>query len=123
MKIPDTIIRFVHRQTDKRVLLNLQSAIEARLSELESEIEVEQKAGRTVIESHRAPGLTIQYEEILCGKNCRGCPHGPYYYGYFRQGGRLRSVYIGKKLSRAGEVARLNAGFNAVWQANRERFR
>lgn len=122
MAVPDNIVRWVYRQTAKTNLLDLQSAIDARLAELEGEIEVEKKEGRTVIETRKAPGLTIQLEEVMCGKDCRGCPHGPYYYGYFRQGGKLRSVYIGKKLARASEVSRGDRGFAAVWQANKDRF-
>lgn len=34
-----------------------------------------------------------------------GDPHGPYWYGYFREGGRVRSVYIGKDLPRGGKRA------------------
>jgi len=123
VSVPDKIIRWVYRQTDRKQLLDLQSAIDARLAELEAEIEPEAKEGRTVVETQRTPGLTIQLEEIMCGKNCRGCPHGPYYYGYFRQGGRLRSVYIGKKLARAGEVARTDRGFALVWEANKGKIR
>jgi hypothetical protein len=46
-------------------------------------------------------GMTVQLERVRCGKpTCKRCPHGPYWYGYFREGGRLRSVYIGKRLPR-----------------------
>ena len=43
--------------------------------------------------------VTYRLEAVRCGKQgCRSCPHGPYWYAYFREGGRLRSRYIGRKL-------------------------
>lgn len=45
------------------------------------------------------PGVAYRLESVRCGKpNCKSCPHGPYWYAYFRDGGRLRSRYIGKEL-------------------------
>jgi hypothetical protein len=46
------------------------------------------------------PGkVTYRQEQVRCGReNCTRCPHGPYWYAYWREGGRLRSRYIGKEL-------------------------
>lgn len=45
------------------------------------------------------PEVTYRLESVRCGKpNCRSCPHGPYWYAYFREGSRLRSRYIGREL-------------------------
>lgn len=38
-------------------------------------------------------------EYIRCGKGCSGCPHGPYWYTYFRTNGKLRKRYVGKSYS------------------------
>jgi hypothetical protein len=35
---------------------------------------------------------------VKCGKKCGGCPHGPYWYAYWREGKRLRKRYVGKGL-------------------------
>lgn len=35
---------------------------------------------------------------IRCGKGCSGCPHGPYWYGYYRHKGSFVSFYIGRDL-------------------------
>lgn len=44
-------------------------------------------------------GVTYRLESVRCGKpGCRTCPHGPYWYGYYREEGRLRSRYIGPEL-------------------------
>jgi hypothetical protein len=43
--------------------------------------------------------VTYRLEMVRCGKsNCRSCPHGPYWYAYYREGKRLRSRYIGPVL-------------------------
>src|ERR687887_657939 len=43
--------------------------------------------------------ITYRLEPVKCGKQgCSRCPHGPYWYAYWREGGRMRSRYIGKSL-------------------------
>ncbi len=43
--------------------------------------------------------LTFRYETVRCGKpNCTRCPHGPYWYAYWKEGGRTRSRYVGRIL-------------------------
>lgn len=45
------------------------------------------------------PGVTYRLEPVRCGKpNCSSCPHGPYWYAYYREGGKLKSRYIGREL-------------------------
>ena len=45
------------------------------------------------------PKVTYRQEPVRCGRaNCTRCPHGPYWYAYWREDGRLRSRYIGKEL-------------------------
>ncbi|HYY45236.1 MAG TPA: hypothetical protein VE975_08640 [Actinomycetota bacterium] len=58
--------------------------------------------------SVEVPGGNVTYrlESVRCGrKGCKSCPHGPYWYAYYREGGRLRSRYIGRDLP--DEVKRL----------------
>ena len=52
----------------------------------------------------RQPAATVTYrlQPVRCGKRgCTRCPHGPYWYAYWREDGRLRSRYIGKTLPAA----------------------
>jgi hypothetical protein len=43
--------------------------------------------------------ITFRYETVRCGKtNCTRCPHGPYWYAYWKESGRTRSRYIGRVL-------------------------
>ncbi|MBW3621691.1 MAG: hypothetical protein KY461_15720 [Actinobacteria bacterium] len=46
-------------------------------------------------------GLNVTYrqEHVRCGKDrCGTCPHGPYWYAYWKEDGRTRSRYIGRHL-------------------------
>ena len=58
--------------------------------------------GREVVEQQQVGRAVYQLELIKCGKtNCRcasGKLHGPYWYGYRRENGKLKSWYIGKRL-------------------------
>lgn len=43
--------------------------------------------------------VTYRQEDVRCGKqSCQACPHGPYWYGYWKEGGRTRKLYIGRHL-------------------------
>lgn len=43
--------------------------------------------------------VTYRLETVRCGKDgCRSCPHGPYWYAYYRENDKLKSRYIGKEL-------------------------
>jgi hypothetical protein len=44
-------------------------------------------------------GLSYRQEHVRCGKDgCRTCPHGPYWYAYWKEDGRTRKRYIGRQL-------------------------
>lgn len=50
-------------------------------------------------EVERGSKVTYRLNPVRCGKQgCTRCPHGPYWYAYWREDGRLRSRYIGKTL-------------------------
>lgn len=58
---------------------------------------------REVVSERPAPAGTYRQEYVSCGKSrckkCAGGPgHGPYWYHYYRRGGKLASRYIGKEL-------------------------
>jgi hypothetical protein len=54
--------------------------------------------GIEVPERERRGKVTFRQERVRCGRSgCSTCPHGPYWYAYWREGGRLRSRYIGKQ--------------------------
>ena len=47
----------------------------------------------------RSSAVTYRQELVRCGKErCRSCPHGPYWYAYWKEEGRTRKRYIGRHL-------------------------
>jgi hypothetical protein len=63
------------------------------------------------IEAFSVASLTYQRKRIRCGKpKCRTCSagngHGPYWYAYWRDGDKVRSRYVGKRLPPDVERAR-----------------
>jgi len=75
------------------------------LLKIQDPIPLIEKPGREVVEQRIVGSVTYQLERIKCGKKkCKctgGALHGPYWYAYFRQGGRLKSKYIGKTLGKS----------------------
>jgi hypothetical protein len=53
------------------------------------------------------PAVRYRQQHVRCGKDCAACPHGPYWYAYWQEGGRARSQYIGRELP--ADVRRLLA--------------
>ncbi len=73
-------------------------AIDARLQQALADRRSGQNGGPIRAEK-QVGSLTFRYETVRCGKeNCTRCPHGPYWYAYWKEGGRTRSRYIGKNL-------------------------
>lgn len=44
------------------------------------------------------PAVDYRRQHVRCGRDCAACPHGPYWYAYWKQDGRSRSQYIGREL-------------------------
>lgn len=59
---------------------------------------------REVVEARHMGHRLYQFERVRCGKvGCKcagenGELHGPYWYAYWRDNGKLKSRYVGKKL-------------------------
>jgi hypothetical protein len=55
--------------------------------------------GQPEAEVDLPPTLTYRQEAVRCGKDsCGTCPHGPYWYAYWKEDGRTRKRYIGRHL-------------------------
>lgn len=87
----------------RRYLTLINRWIEEKLSQL-VEAEIEVKTPREVVSTVNTPSMVYQLEKVCCGKSsCKKCggtayAHGPYWYGYWKEGGKTRSKYIGKSL-------------------------
>ncbi len=103
MLIPGSIVRDLEGQ-DLSVLYEVQRLVEMLISEREQPVEPKLQGNREVLKVRHFGSMTYRLERVSCGKKCKGCPHGPYWYGYWREGGRTRSKYIGKSLSRAEKI-------------------
>lgn len=62
-----------------------------------------EKPNREVMEQRIIGSKSYQLEKVRCGKFHCGCmkggkKHGPYWYAYWREEGKVKSKYIGKKL-------------------------
>lgn len=51
------------------------------------------------VDSAAEPRRRYRQQSVRCGKaGCTRCPHGPYWYAYWREDGRVRTKYVGKEL-------------------------
>ena len=68
----------------------------------DEEREGERRPRREVVEVRATATKTYQLERVRCGKDGCKCSsgelHGPYWYAYWKEGGRTRSEYVGKEL-------------------------
>lgn len=84
-----------------RELLELQDWLVRELEEQARKAAVVPKGRRAeLVAAARASTRTLRAEFVTCGQSrCRcmkgGEPHGPYWYAYHRDGGRLRKEYVG----------------------------
>jgi hypothetical protein len=82
-------LRRLDRHDLRRVLIFVRGLLHAHGEDFGGPGELVEAAGR----------VTYRLENVRCGKpGCKSCPHGPYWYAYFRDGGRLKSRYIGREL-------------------------
>lgn len=51
------------------------------------------------VERDLPASLRYRQEPVRCGRDsCTACPHGPYWYAYWTEGGRTRKRYVGRQL-------------------------
>jgi hypothetical protein len=81
------------------ILYEIRDLIGHLIADMESRQDPGDLPEKSVLEDVQRPGsITYRQELVSCGKGCKGCPHGPYWYGYWKEGGKTRSKYIGKNL-------------------------
>ena len=98
----EKVIRLLERWNSDE-LKRLQGWLSIRIEQLESlteELELPPvKSGREAVSVCQLNSIVYRLEKVRCGKeNCRTCPHGPYWYGYQRNNGKVVSFYVGKEL-------------------------
>ena len=49
---------------------------------------------------HKDISVSYRSKKIKCGKeSCQKCPHGPYWYAEWTEGGKRKTKYLGKNLT------------------------
>lgn len=90
MAIPRELISQI-RRLDQYDLRRLMILVRGLLIGVDGEPENESLPG--------VPSVTYRQEEVTCGKQtCTTCPHGPYWYAYWKEDGKTQSRYIGRHL-------------------------
>jgi hypothetical protein len=97
-----------HRETPDYIAKILRE-VEVKLLKKEIFICAPPRVIDEIIEARIKGKVYLLKRLVRCGKSCRGCPHGPYWYGYYRAKGSFFSFYIGKDLpARFLEAQRIN---------------
>lgn len=91
MPLPRELIAAV-RRLDEYELRRLQILVRGLLLHADGPVDAH--------EPDEAPArVTYRQQHVRCGKEgCRSCPHGPYWYAYWKEEGRTRKQYIGRHL-------------------------
>jgi len=84
-----SIIEEIRRVLDD--IEDLRRVLEDSLKEI-----AEQRAKQEATARRIKSGGCIVAKLVPCGKNCRGCPHGPYLYRVVKIGGKQKWIYLGK---------------------------
>lgn len=90
----------------KKIFGNLSEKQQAELRATEERLKkvvAEREGGKATkgerLSERSIGSLTFRYETVRCGKaNCTKCPHGPYWYVYWKENERTRSRYVGRTL-------------------------
>ncbi len=96
--LPKNITSIIARQ-DLPVLYEIRDLVQSLIADKEQPAVPQRTSGREVLDTKKSGAVTYRLERVSCGKGCKGCPHGPYWYGYWKEGGKTRSKYIGKRLT------------------------
>ncbi len=98
---PDTIPKYIreglHKQDTETlhdIITYTESLIEYRTNLDADDIDVEQ--GEEVVDVEDSSKGAVVIKKIPCGKDCNGCPHGPYKYLVYREGGDIKWDYQGR---------------------------
>lgn len=95
--IPKYVLEPLFKQ-DVETLRRVREIVDDLIEEREKAIEVESEMdeGEELVEqSESSSSGTTVIKKVPCGKECEGCPHGPYEYTVRRSGEKLVWDYVG----------------------------
>jgi len=66
--------------------------------DMQEQVFVNHKTGKAIVVLSDGSQIKARLRKrpILCGRQCKGCPHGLYVYAVWRQGSKMREQYMGK---------------------------
>ncbi len=88
---PEEIPKYIHEGLEKQDVDTLEEVIQYSrelieyLTEPPEEVEADED--EELLEKEERSGYTKVVKKVPCGKECSGCPHGPYVYHISRSGG------------------------------------
>lgn len=72
------------------------------------------RARKSSVEKYlKLDGVEYLLRNVVCGRRCQKCPHGPYWYIRVKTNKKEREIYVGK-------VFRTLAEFNLIQKKKRE---
>jgi hypothetical protein len=96
---PESLPKYISEGLPKQDVQTLRETAEYidELIELMTEpVEIEPDADEEVVDVEESADGSIVIKKVPCGKDCNGCPHGPYKYRVYRQGNDVVWDYQGK---------------------------
>lgn len=78
----------------RTVISFAEALLNYRVSITEDDITADDNEDIVTIEQNKNGSLIEK--KIPCGKDCNGCPHGPYKYRVYRNNGKVKWEYIGR---------------------------
>lgn len=97
---PDTIPNYVAdglERQDEETLRDIQDYVSELIEWQNQNVDPEEVADEdeTVVGVEEHEKGTVVKKKIPCGKDCDGCPHGPYRYLAYRDGKNVKTDYLG----------------------------
>lgn len=96
---PDTIPKYIAEglpKQDVETLHDIQSYIDELIDWNTQPPEVSVDENEELVDVEESSKGTTVTKKVPCGKDCDGCPHGPYDYLVYRSGGDVKWEYVGK---------------------------
>lgn len=81
---------------DTETLTELREYIDELIEWRTEDIEIEAEDNEEIVDVEEDQKGAIVIKKVPCGKDCNGCPHGPYKYRVYRQGDEIVWDYKGK---------------------------
>jgi len=95
-EIPKYVVDGLSRQNGETLRL-IREYVDELMKYQQREVEPDEVADEDEevvgVEEHER-GNVVE-KRVPCGKDCGGCPHGPYRYLAYRDGGKVKTEYLG----------------------------